>query len=104
MRPTRRYCWISLAAAMCAAGAELRAEDLRYKFEQGEKLLFSMTQNVTISLTAEGAPDQEKSFEQTIEQVTDILWSVDEVQEDGTAKISQTVERIRLNVHQPHVD
>lgn len=99
MRRPNSFGWILLVATAALANVgRAEAQDLRYKFEEGQELLFNMKQNIDISLTAEGAEDQKSSFKQAIEQVTEILWTVDEVRDDGTAKISQKVQRIKMNL------
>lgn len=99
MRPTiQMLCSMFLVAAAAVLGPDdTSAQELRYKFEEGEKLLLNMKQNMTMSFSAEGAPDTKTNMD----QVTEIIWTVDEVQEDGTAKISQTVDRVRLNLTVP---
>jgi hypothetical protein len=99
MRPHEFKPWGILAAAgvLLANATGAPAEELRYKFEQGQKLKFSLAQDMSLAFSGEGVPDQTMN----LEQVSEMLWTVLEVKEDGTARIEQTIERIKMSVAAP---
>jgi hypothetical protein len=88
---------VALSATLLANAGQAAAQELRYKFNAGEKLQFNMTQNMTMSLTGEGLPAQKTS----LEQITEMSWNVEEVK-DGTAQIGQSIDRIKMSLAAPN--
>jgi hypothetical protein len=87
-----------VAAALLFVQANgTRGQELRYKFEPGQKLHFNLAQNMSLAFSGVGVPDQTM----TLEQVNEMLWTVQEINEDGTARIRQTIERIKMSVAAP---
>lgn len=98
--PLRLPCYGSalfFAVVVLAAAVDARGQDLRYKFEPGEKLLYTMTQDVAMVIKAEGVPEQQM----TIDQTTEMSWTIEDVQDDGTARIVQSIDRIQMNLAAP---
>ncbi len=73
-----------------------RAQVLRWKFQPGEVLRYSMEQK--ISITARGTDRETK---QTRSQVVEMSWKVKSVAADGQAQITQRIDRVRLRVEAP---
>src|SRR5207244_3463797 len=69
---------------------------LRYKFKEGEKLNYVMEQTMVMKMNVGGKEVTVKS-----EQVMDLLWNIHSVDSDGTAKLTQTMQRIRMNMDLP---
>lgn len=99
MRRHRCMLWPFVAAAVAhlALASEAAAEELRYKFQQGEKLQFDVALSMSIAFSGEGMPDQTMTLEQTNEMV----WTVEEVEEDGAARLRQTIERLQMSITAP---
>src|SRR5947209_3923780 len=69
---------------------------LRWKFQQGEKLHCTRTQNKTIQTTAGDALVKE-----SIIRVTEMTLLVSQVDEDGTAHLTESIDRIRYKKTSP---
>ena len=89
------FVFASMAGLIALEGAA--AQEIRYKFEQGEKLSFNMTQNMEMLFKSEGVPDRES----TTSQLTEMSWTVNEVRDDGTAQITQSIDRIKMSLAAP---
>ena len=72
------------------------AQVLRWKFQPGEVLRYSMEQK--ISMTARGADRETK---QTRSQTVEMSWKVNSVTGDGQAEITQRIDRVRLRAEAP---
>lgn len=87
----------SLAVVVLASASSARAnEALRWKFTQGDKLPYVLVQKSDILVDASGV-----EFEVTSKQVMDLTWTVDSVASDGTAEITQTIDRFIISVNSP---
>jgi hypothetical protein len=99
-RPLRSigfFAALAVAMAVLAAAGNARAQELRYQFEKGKRLLYSLAQNVDVLIKAEGVPEQQMKIDQT----TEMSWTVEDVQEDGTARIVQSIDRIKMDLTAP---
>jgi len=85
---------LGLGVLCAAAGAGEPA--LRYRFQEGQKLNYAMDQKITMTISAGG---QEVPVE--VHQVMDLTWAVGAVDKDGKARITQTIDRIRVKVDGP---
>src|SRR5438874_1878025 len=90
-----RWPWIACAALLLSAGiAEAAPDDagvLRYKFKEGDKVKYVLTEKSAVEMDA-GAGAQK------IEVVTvfDLGWQVTKVK-DGKYTVTQSIERIRMD-------
>src|SRR5438552_2834766 len=75
-----------------------RADDveLRYKFKEGDKLNYSMEQKMTMEINF---GDKKISMDMDID-VT-MTWKIGEVDKDGKAKETQTIDRVQMKVKHP---
>jgi len=96
----------TLAAALWAAAVQpaFGAETLRWKFNPGETLRYTMVQEriqVTKPMAPELKTNQElkTSLNQTV--TVNLHWSVKSVSSDGLAELSQTIDRVRTKVEAP---
>jgi Family of unknown function (DUF6263) len=86
-----------LAASFCTAAVRPTqgAEPLRWKFQPGETLRYTMVQETTQGMKAMG-----QDFKTSLNQTVDLHWSVKNVS-DGVAELSQTIDRVRTKVDGP---
>lgn len=115
MKTARCSTWLMvwLAAALVASPAS--ADDLlRWKFAKGQTLAYTMSESSvkTVEIRAkpqdadapkdEGkAETQPRKFQTTLTQTIDMTWSVQDVEADGSARMTQTINRIRLSSETP---
>lgn len=103
MHLSHRFCsrLVLLTAALLGsawAASQSDAEDaLQWKFTKGEKLDYVMTQNMDMSMNA-GPQGQMKM---TMKQQMDMTWEVQGIEENGNAKISQSIDRIQMKMSGP---
>jgi hypothetical protein len=84
--------WVFGGSVSPAAAAEV----LRWKFKPGETLRFSVEQKLTMSMKS---MDTERKSNRT--QNVEMSWKVKSVSPDGTAEITQKIERIRMRDEAP---
>jgi hypothetical protein len=72
------------------------AETLRWKFKPGETLRYTMVQEMSQGMKAMG-----QEIKSSVKQTIDLHWSVQNVDGDGVAELSQTIDRIRTKVEAP---
>jgi Family of unknown function (DUF6263) len=89
-----------LLVAACVFGASAApagsAEVLRWKFKPGETLRFSVEQKLIMSMKS---ADTERKSNRT--QNVEMSWKILGVGSDGSAEITQKIERIRLREESP---
>lgn len=90
-----QYCLVAFLVVQAA-----HAQDdapLRYQFTEGQTLRYRVTQTANVSAdAAEGG-----SFAMQTEQVTELAWRVASVDEQGIAKIEQTVPKLKFKTTSP---
>lgn len=89
------YCAGSLALFLWAAVVVQPASaegPICYKFAQGQKLRYTTTQKIKMSIQQGDKP----LMEPTTDVMTDMVWEVKEVKEDGSAVIDQTTTRFQI--------
>ena len=79
----------------CDASAQAQTT-LRWKFKQGEKLHYSMDQKMLMKMSVMGMDIEIKNT-----QTMDMTWAVLDVSEGGQAKMTQTIDRIRMKMDSP---
>lgn len=85
----------SLAVWMLAPAVSAQ-ETLRWKFSKGEQLKFNRKQDRVMSGTVGEHP-----LSQSVERITDVTLVVDSVADDGSARITETIDRVRFNQKTP---
>jgi hypothetical protein len=74
-------------------------QELRWKFESGQKLNYNMVQDMTIGVAGGPLGDQNM----TINQVMNMIWNVVEVNAEGGAVIRQKFDRVKTKMTMPQV-
>lgn len=89
---------ISLALLTVALAASPAAAQvpLRWKFNAGDKLQYTLTQKVTNVGTTNGM-----DITTTTDVIMDLYWDVKAVDASGTADMTQTIDRIRFKMTAP---
>jgi hypothetical protein len=77
-------------------GPALGAETLRWKFKAGETLRYTMVQQ-----TSQGMKAQGQEFKTSLNQMVDLHWNVKSVASDGVADMTQTIDRVRTKIEGP---
>src|SRR5258708_1807184 len=98
LRPLGRVFWIGLlvaGAALPSASAQAQTT-LRYKFKEGDKLNYVMEQKQEMAMSFMGNDINTK-----INQTMDMTWKIGAVDKDGSAKMTQTIDRIRMTMDSP---
>lgn len=95
-----RYSLSTLAmatAVVCCVAATAQAQvDLKWKFQQGQKLNLQLAQDMTISIAVQG-----QAINQKIQMGMDLVWDVKQVDSQGVATIDQKFTRIRMTMEMP---
>src|SRR5262245_56181043 len=86
---------VAIACAMIGQSA-FGADVLRWKFQAGETLRYTMVQETTQGMKAMG-----QEFKTSLNQTVDLHWSVKTVSSDGVADLGQTIDRVRTKVEGP---
>ncbi|MEO6810989.1 MAG: DUF6263 family protein [Isosphaeraceae bacterium] len=115
MKTARCSTWLMvwLAAALIAKPASADAP-LRWKFAKGQTLSYTMSESSVKTIEILGkqpdpnapndagkAESQPKKFQTTLTQTIDMTWTVQDVEPDGSARMNQTINRIRLSSETP---
>jgi len=87
-----------LAATVCLVVAETAVADttLRWKFAAGQKRSYVLVQKTAMKMEVMGKPI-ETSFSQT----ADITWDVKGIDKDGSADMTQTIDRVKFHMTGP---
>ena len=78
-------------------GSGAEAATLRWKFKPGETLRYTIDQKITTTAKLPGGQELKNSLIQTVE----MSWSVKSVNEDGSAELTQTFDRVLDKVDGP---
>ncbi|MEW4569415.1 DUF6263 family protein [Tautonia sp. JC769] len=84
--------WVPTACLLLSAPSGA-AETLRWKFAQGDTHQYELNQT-----TVTTAMVQNQEVKTTINQTVDMAWEVDSVNDDGSARVAQTIERVRVSL------
>jgi Family of unknown function (DUF6263) len=84
------------AALALVLVSTLRAEELRWKFKQGEALQYVLQRSVEGKLTLSGA---EIVFK--LNMIFDTTWKPESVADDGVADVGLSVDRIQISMNSP---
>jgi Family of unknown function (DUF6263) len=85
----------SALAALVATTAQAQTA-LRWKFQKGETLKYSIVQKTASKLNANNIV-----IDVSVIQTIDTTWTVNAVSADGLAEVSQTFDRIQMNLEAP---
>lgn len=89
--------WMIAWAVACLPLSSAEAQTkLRWKFQEGETLNYVMTQDMTSSMNLMGQDIQTK-----MKQDIEMSWTVDKLESDGSAKMTQKFTRIRFKMTMP---
>ena len=87
---------VLVAGLALAVVSTLQAEELRWKFKQGETLDYILQRGVEGQINLSGA---EIKF--TMNMIFDTSWKPSSVASDGTADVGVTIDRIQINMSSP---
>ncbi|MEX0715766.1 MAG: DUF6263 family protein [Planctomycetaceae bacterium] len=105
MRQFVRWSWFACVAAAALLGAVERAtaQDrvdaaaeqplMRWKLEAAQKFKLTQTQKMNMEMNVGGQP-----FKMDLDMEMNMGWNVDEVASDGKAKMTQTVDRVKMDM------
>jgi hypothetical protein len=84
------------AFALAVAAPAAAQTQLRWKFSDGQKHLYTITQDMEMSANVGG-----QKIDTTMSQTIDMTWNVKKVDSDGSARMEQSIDRMRLTVKGP---
>jgi hypothetical protein len=70
---------------------------LRWKFEAGAQHFYKFTEKMQLSMDVPGLGKTEMTFDQTV----DVTWQIKDVNADGVAQISQSIDRVQMKIDAP---
>lgn len=90
--------FVALGLALVVVGASVTAPipsptGLRYKFKEGEKLHYDLVRKMTMNMSVGG-----NEITMKMNQNIDTVWHVLKVDRSGTARMTQTITRIRFEM------
>lgn len=94
---TTRTRLVALALLGLSAAPATAAEPLAWKFTPGETLHYRRTQDRTLTAGPAGQEAQQHTV-----RITDVTLVVDRVEPDGSARVSQTIDRIQYEQTAPN--
>lgn len=93
---TRVALCAAVALALMVGARAQAAEALGWKFKEGEKVSYAVSNASHRLIDAGGA-----EFDVDFNFITDVTWAVDKVAADGSAELTQTIDRVQLKVNTP---
>src|SRR5688572_29896240 len=87
IRPRGSHALLFIVASTVAEPASAQTQ-LRWKFSDGQKRHYSITQDMEISANVGG-----RKIDTTMVQVIDMTWNVKKVDANGTARMEQSIDR-----------
>ncbi|MBX3413094.1 MAG: hypothetical protein KF708_10435 [Pirellulales bacterium] len=88
--------WAALALAISFGARAQAADALGWKFKEGDKVQYAVLNAQHRLIDASGA-----EFDIDFAFTTDVTWVVDKVNADGSAELTQTIDRVQLKVNTP---
>lgn len=84
----------------CLLASPTIADDvpLVWKFQTGDEHQYRMLQRMDMEMALGEA---NRKIETAVEQVIDMTWKIDQVDEQGQAKVVQKIDRLRMNMQAP---
>ncbi len=91
-----RWGWsLSLIAAL--VGSTAQGANLRWKLKVGDSLRYEMSEKRVTSVLTGGAEVSKVTLTQTV----DLTWSVKDVESQGSANLTHTIDRVRIKIESP---
>ena len=87
----------SLVALFAFTLTSTAAEPMVWKFEVGQEFRYQLVQNMLMNMNAGAAGNMETKTNQTI----DMVWIVQSVNEDGSARMKHDIERVQMTMAPP---
>ncbi|MBW3542654.1 MAG: hypothetical protein KY476_20515 [Planctomycetes bacterium] len=84
---------------LLTAGIAPSQERLRWKFEDNQTIDYEIVQKMNMHMSVQG-----QNVDTTMDQTMNIGWHVKNVEADGSARIEQTVRRVRLTMKNPFLN
>lgn len=85
-----------VAGAALGLGSAAEAKELKWKFKEGDKVNYALRQKGDMNINAGGVELEIKTL-----QIMDLTWTVKAVGSDGTAELTQTVDRMQMKLSTP---
>ena len=86
-----RILWLAIVCLVISVAPAQAQVKLRYKFGKGDNINYVMTQNMSMTMSV-----QNMNIETKMNQVVEMTWAVQDVDDDGTAKVQQTFTAVRF--------
>jgi hypothetical protein len=87
---------IGLLLILSVQSSAAAQEPLRWKLSKGAELHYEVKKTAQTTLT-----ERQSHINVSQEQIFDVRWQVEDMREDGSADIVQTIERVRLKLVDP---
>ena len=92
-----RYTSLVVAALWIVPAADASAQTtLRYKFKEGDTLKYTIVQKIKMTMNILG-----KTIEMSMDQTSEVVWSITSVDDNGNAKIAVKFGRNKMTVENP---
>jgi len=91
-----RTLFLVFSCASLSAGNANAAKLLRWKLEEGETIHVRFVQDMTMEASQIG--------KSTADMAMDMKWVVQDVEQDGTYLLRQSIERLRMKIHAPGIE
>lgn len=98
----RMPAWLFSVVVLCGVlwcawtGSASAAEELRWRFQTGESLRYTMVQDIVQTTKGQG-----RDLKLTMNQTVDLHWTVKSVSSEGVADLTWTIDRVRAKVSVP---
>jgi len=87
----------SLVALQAIAITSIAAEPLVWKFKAGQEFRYQLVQDMVMDMNAGAAGEMRTETKQTI----DMVWIVESVGEDGSARMKHDIQRVQMTMNAP---
>jgi len=91
-----RTCLLAWSISVIS-GAATAAEPLAWKFVEGDTFRTQMVQEMKTTLDLGPGGETTSAVKQTI----DMVWEINSVDDEGTASLTQTIDRVRMHITAP---
>jgi len=88
--------WAAAGLGPAADDARAAAPALKWKFTRGESFRYQMDQKTVTEIKTNG-----QNIKTTVTQTVDTTWNVKAVEADGSAAMSQVIDRIKTRIESP---
>jgi hypothetical protein len=92
-----RASWMAAALLTALAATAVQAQTtLQWKFRKGETLNYQLTQKINVTMSVNN-----QNIKNNMVQTIDIIWTANDVTSDGTADLTQKIDRIQMTMDSP---